>query len=212
MVINRMVSKEDYYQVLDLQPDASDKAIKKHYHFLASRWHPEKNHIGRARAEKVFLELSEAYEVISNRRIRRAYDDGGFEAVYKCRNTKYDFSNFSLLDAESVFERFCRGRDPFAILEENDPFFEDEFFELDTHDDFFDDHHSKFFETSTNTKKRFAKSPRSGGVEKSVKTVIVDKDGRRVKKTVTTIINADGSQEIVEEETEEPSAGRFLHD
>lgn len=207
-----MISKEDYYESLDLPSDASDKAIKKHYNFLASRWHPEKNHIGRARAEKVFTDVSEAFEVLSNRRLRRAYDEEGFEGVFKCRNTKYNFAEFSLNDAENVFQRFSRGRDPFAILEENDPFFDDEFFELDTHDDFFEDHHAKFFETTTNTKKKFAKSPRSGGLEKSVKTVIVDKDGRRVKKTVTTITNPDGSQEIVEEETEEPSAGRFLRD
>lgn len=207
-----MISKEDYYDSLDLEPDANDRKIKKHYHYLASRWHPDKNVIGRSRAEKVFIEISEAFEVLSNRRLRRVYNEAGHDGVLQCKNTRFNFAEFTLEDAETVFEKFCRGRDPFAILEENDPFFDDDFFDIDTHDDFFEDSHSKYFETATNTKKKFVKSPRSKGIEKNVKTVIVDKDGRRVKKTVTTITNADGSQEIIEEETEEPSGSRYLRE
>lgn len=209
-----MISKEDYYESLDLEPDANDKQLKRHYHYLASKWHPEKNIIGRARAAKVFTEISEAFEVLSNRRLRRVYNESGYDGVINSKNTRFNFAEFALEDAETVFEKFCRGRDPFAILEENDPFFDDEFFDIDTHghDDFFEDSHGKFFETATNTKKKFMKSPRTKGIEKNVKTVIVDKDGRRVKKTVTTITHADGSQEIVEEETEEPSGSRFLRD
>ena len=40
----------------------------------------------------------------------------------------------------------------------------------------------------------------------------MDKDGRRVKKTVTTITNPDGSQQVIEEESEEPSNSKFLRD
>jgi DnaJ homolog subfamily B member 6 len=207
-----MIQKEDYYETLDLSSDATDKQIKRHYHILASKWHPNKNPIGRRRSEKVFTELSEAYEVLSNKRLRRLYDEDGYEKVLNSSISRFDFSSFNLPEAEAVFEKFNRGRDPFSILEENDPFFEDDFFDLDR-EEFFQKSHSpsRFFETSTNTKKVIKKSPRSSGTEKSVKTVIVDKDGRRVKKTVTTVTNPDGSQEVIEEETEEPST-KYLRD
>lgn len=207
-----MIQKEDYYESLEVPVDATDKQIKKHYHVLASKWHPHNNTIGRHRAERYFTEISEAYQVLSNRRLRRAYDEHGFEGVLNCQNTLFDFAEFTLANAEKVFEKFSHGRDPFALLEENDPFFDDDFFDID-HDDFFEreDIPSKFFETSSNTRKKIVKSPRSSGTEKSVRTVIVDKDGRRVKKTITTIVNADGSQEIIEEESEEPSS-RYLKD
>ena len=210
-----MIEKEDYYEVLDLSPNATEKQIKKNYNVLASKWHPNKNTIGRRRAERVFTELSEAYEVLSNKRLRRIYDEKGFEGLLNSSYPKFNLAEFSLENAESVFEKFTRGRDPFMQLEENDPFFEDEFFEI-ADDEFFEKAEipSGYFETSSNTKKKIVKSPRNASNEKSVKTVIVDKDGRRVKKTVTTIVNADGSQEIIEEETEEPStsSSRFLRE
>ena len=207
-----MIQKEDYYESLDLPTTATEKQVKKHYFILSTKWHPQKNSVGKKRAEKVFTEISEAYEVLSNQRLRSVYNEQGFEGVIKFSNSRFDFSNFSLFDAEKVFERFNRGRDPVASIEENDPFFDDKFFDVD--DEFFDQKvsPSKFFESSINTKKTIIKSPRSHGTEKSVKTVIVDKDGRRVKKTVTTITNPDGSQQVIEEESEEPSNSKFLRD
>lgn len=206
-----MISKEDYYEVLDLNPGASEKQIRRHYQILASKWHPQKNSIGRSRAEKVFTEISEAYEVLSNRRLRNIYNSEGFDGVSATSISRFDLANFTLEDAEKVFEKFSRGHDPFAIIDENDPFFDDEFFNVDE-EEFFEEVPAKYFETLTNTKKKMSKSPRRGGVEKSVKTVIVDKDGRRIKKTVTTITNADGSQEVIEEECDEPSSMRYLRD
>ena len=207
-----MIQKESYYEILEVPNEATDKEIKRHYHVLASKWHPHKNSIGRIRAEKYFTEISEAYEVLSNRRLRRAFDDDGFEGVLNCPNTRFDFSNFTLANAEKVFEKFTNGRDPFAMLEEDDPFFDDEFFDID-HADFFErsEPASRYFETVSNSSKKVVKSPRSNATEKSTKTVIVDKDGRRVKKTITTITNADGSQEVIEEESEEPS-NRYLRE
>ena len=45
------------------------------------------------------------------------------------------------------------------------------------------------------------KSPRN--YEKTVKTVIVEKAGKRIKKTITNVNRPDGTQEIIEEEKEE---------
>ena len=113
---NRMIHKEDYYESLDLPTTATEKQVKKHYFILSTKWHPQKNSVGKKRAEKVFTEISEAYEVLSNQRLRSVYNEQGFEGVIKFSNSRFDFSNFSLFDAEKVFERFNRGRDPVAFI------------------------------------------------------------------------------------------------
>ena len=57
------MSKQDYYAVLGVARDASPQAIKKAYHKLALRYHPDRNSGDKA-AEEKFKEVSEAYEVL----------------------------------------------------------------------------------------------------------------------------------------------------
>ena len=64
--------KRDYYEVLGVDKNADDAAIKKAYRVLAKKYHPDMNP-GDAEAEKKFKEASEAYAVLSDpeKRIRR---------------------------------------------------------------------------------------------------------------------------------------------
>ena len=63
----------DYYAVLGVQKDASDKDIKKAYRKLAQKYHPDRNP-GDATAEEKFKELNEAYDVVGDAETRKEYD------------------------------------------------------------------------------------------------------------------------------------------
>ncbi len=63
---------KDYYQVLGVSHDASQDEIKKAYRKLAHKHHPDKGG-----DEKKFKELSEAYQVLSDKEKRSQYDRFG---------------------------------------------------------------------------------------------------------------------------------------
>ena len=71
--------KRDYYEVLGLDKNADDAAIKKAYRVLAKKYHPDMNP-GDADAEKKFKEASEAYAILSDPEKRRQYDQYGHAA------------------------------------------------------------------------------------------------------------------------------------
>lgn len=71
--------KRDYYEVLGVEKNAEEAAIKKAYRVLAKKYHPDMNP-GDAEAEKKFKEASEAYAVLSDPEKRRQYDQYGHAA------------------------------------------------------------------------------------------------------------------------------------
>jgi len=90
-----MSSKKDYYGVLGVQKTATKDEIKKAFHKLAHKYHPDK---ATGDAEK-FKEVSEAYSILSDDKKRAEYDSygrvfsdgagaGGFTGA------GFDFSNF----------------------------------------------------------------------------------------------------------------------
>ncbi|KAM6121452.1 dnaJ homolog subfamily B member 8 [Pterocles gutturalis] len=64
----------DYYKVLGLQKSASQDDVKKSYHRLALKWHPDKNLSNKEEAEKKFRAVTEAYKVLSDPHKRSLYD------------------------------------------------------------------------------------------------------------------------------------------
>ncbi|WP_439152290.1 DnaJ C-terminal domain-containing protein [Winogradskyella sp.] len=66
----------DYYKVLGVPKNASDKEIKKAYRKLARKFHPDLNPNDKV-AEKRFKEINEANEVLSNTENRKKYDEYG---------------------------------------------------------------------------------------------------------------------------------------
>ena len=66
----------DFYELLELSPEASQEQVKSQYRKLALKWHPDKNGNSPESTERFKL-ISEAYSVLSNPDRRRHYDKYG---------------------------------------------------------------------------------------------------------------------------------------
>ncbi|WP_284928136.1 molecular chaperone DnaJ [Candidatus Phytoplasma sp. AldY-WA1] len=88
-----MKSKRDYYDVLEVSKNASDTEIKKSYHRLVKKYHPDVSKEDNAATK--FKEVQEAYQVLSNAQKRSDYDRFGHQ----------DYSNFN----NSGFQGFNQG-------------------------------------------------------------------------------------------------------
>ncbi len=64
---------KDYYKILGVSPNASDKEIKSAFRRLARQYHPDVNP-NDPKAEERFKEINEAYEVLSDPEKRKKYD------------------------------------------------------------------------------------------------------------------------------------------
>ncbi|KAK4162662.1 hypothetical protein QBC43DRAFT_379849 [Cladorrhinum sp. PSN259] len=71
---------EDYYKVLGIDKQATDKQIKSAYRQLSKRYHPDKNP-GDESAHDKFVLVSEAYEALSDAESRQIYDQYGYEGL-----------------------------------------------------------------------------------------------------------------------------------
>lgn len=74
------MSKRDYYEILELERNASTDDIKKAYRKLALKYHPDRNP-DNPEAEEHFKTGSEAYAVLSDPEKRRRYDQFGHAGV-----------------------------------------------------------------------------------------------------------------------------------
>jgi molecular chaperone DnaJ len=92
------MQKEDYYNVLGVERNASQDDVKRAYRKLALKYHPDKNQ-GNKEAEEKFKIAAEAYEVISDPAKRQRYDQYGHEGLRG--GDARGFGNF-----EDIFDAF----------------------------------------------------------------------------------------------------------
>lgn len=108
------MAKQDYYEVLGVDKNATDDEIKKAYRKLAIKYHPDKNP-GNKEAEEMFKKVAEAYEVLSDPQRRQNYDQFGFDApggadfggagfnpfdIFKAAMSGFGFSSFDFGDED----------------------------------------------------------------------------------------------------------------
>ena len=93
--------KRDYYEVLGVDRNADDAALKKAYRALAKKYHPDTNP-GDKEAEKKFKEASEAYAILSDSEKRRQYDQFG-HAAFEGGGAGAGGFDFSSMDFGDIF-------------------------------------------------------------------------------------------------------------
>lgn len=87
---------KDYYQVLGINKNATPEEVRKAFHKLAHKYHPDK----KGGDENKFKEVNEAYQILSDERKRQVYDNYG-EAGTDSGSAQggpgwgWDFSGFS---------------------------------------------------------------------------------------------------------------------
>ena len=92
------VAKRDYYEVLGVKREASEKEIAASYRKLAIQYHPDSNS-GDPDAVLKFKEAAEAYEVLSDADKRARYDRFGHDAPEFAGGPHFT-------DVEDIFEAF----------------------------------------------------------------------------------------------------------
>src|SRR5688500_10235301 len=70
------MAKRDYYEILGVARDAAEADLKKAYRRLAMKHHPDRNP-GNPESESQFKDAKEAYEVLTDKDKRAAYDRFG---------------------------------------------------------------------------------------------------------------------------------------
>jgi curved DNA-binding protein CbpA len=89
---------DDYYNVLELNRNASLDEIRKSFRTLALRYHPDKNK--NSDSKEKFMKIVEAYETLSDVNGKRNYDES---ITIKKDSPKYDFSWTPSADFEKVY-------------------------------------------------------------------------------------------------------------
>ena len=93
-----------YYDILQVDRSASQADIKKSYKKLARETHPDKNPNNQEEAQKKFQKISEAYEVLSDEKKRKMYNQFGKDGVDGAHGIP-GFSGGNPMDMFNMFRR-----------------------------------------------------------------------------------------------------------
>lgn len=100
---------KDFYKILGIKKEATDKDIKKAYRKLSLKYHPDKqagkSENEKKKAEEKMVEINEAYEVLSDKNKKAQYDRFG-----SVDNNRSDFSDVDV-DMDEIFRMM--GQNPF---------------------------------------------------------------------------------------------------
>lgn len=130
---------KNYYEMLEVTKVSSEAEIKKAYRRLALKWHPDKNPDNQKEAEKRFKEISEAYEVLSDKSKRDIYDRYGKEGLTRgsggssrSQNAHYEHQfdpfagfggfGFHFRSPHDIFEEFFGTKNIFDLFDDDNMF------------------------------------------------------------------------------------------
>ena len=101
----------NYYKILEIPNLATSEDIRKAYRKLALKWHPDKNPSQQELALTKFKEISEAYEILSDNKKRKEYDQNSDLHKFNPSSTQIyrpfpSSPAFSFRDPNEVFREF----------------------------------------------------------------------------------------------------------
>jgi molecular chaperone DnaJ len=105
--------EKDYYQILGVTKSADATAIKKQYRKLARELHPDKTK-GDKKLEDRFKAVSEAYDILSDDKKRREYDDA--REAYKSGRINPNMQGGQSFNTGDFTDMFGPGADIFSTL------------------------------------------------------------------------------------------------
>ncbi|RDA87779.1 hypothetical protein CP532_2449 [Ophiocordyceps camponoti-leonardi (nom. inval.)] len=103
--------QKDYYKVLGVGSKATDKELKSAYRKLSKKYHPDKNP-GDESAHENFVQVADAYNVLSDPEMRQVYDRYGHEGVKSRRQGGGGGGDHQ--DPFDLFSRFFGGHGHFG--------------------------------------------------------------------------------------------------
>lgn len=167
---------EKYYKILGINNNASDDEIKKAYKKMALKFHPDKNKS--PDANEKFREISEAYQILSNRN--------------KTSNLHNNFEETNFVDAEELFKHFFNRSSVFTSAF-NDSFFNNLFENMNININNTRQHQTNsninVFSYTKNVNTVFKDGNKIETIteinngKKTITQVIIDKDGNRTINT-----------------------------
>jgi curved DNA-binding protein CbpA len=108
-----LMREQDLYQVLGTRGGAGTAEIRRAYYGLAKKFHPDKftNEDLKAKAEKVFSHITEAYSILGNEAPRKKYDeDMASRHGPKTQEKTVDGHDLARLNFKHGKEQFDKGR------------------------------------------------------------------------------------------------------
>jgi len=113
---------KDYYNILGISKNASLDDIKKAYKKLALKFHPDRNNeANKEKAQEKFVEINEAYEVLSDDQKKKIYDQYGEEGLKAGmsgdQSSGFSNANFSSAGFGPGFHTY-RASDPYSVFEQ----------------------------------------------------------------------------------------------
>jgi molecular chaperone DnaJ len=105
--------EKDYYQILGVTKSADATAIKKQYRKLARELHPDKTKVDK-KLEDRFKAVSEAYDILSDDKKRREYDDA--REAFKSGRINPNMQGGQSFNSGDFTDMFGPGGDIFSTL------------------------------------------------------------------------------------------------
>lgn len=109
------MAKKDYYEILGISKTASKDEVKKAFHKMAHKYHPDKKDGDEAK----FKEANEAYQILSDDQKRSQYDQygqtfdgaqaGGFGGQQGFGGFDFSQGGFDMGDLNDIFSEFFTG-------------------------------------------------------------------------------------------------------
>jgi len=111
---------EDYYELFNLKVECTQKEIRKAYYHKALKYHPDKTGPDDKEATRIFLKLTKAYDILSDPKKRREYDEKlKAKLQQKARIEKFDAKRRQMKEDLDLKERaFKRQKGEEALSKE----------------------------------------------------------------------------------------------